>query len=573
MMKGSWLHILLLICAYYNGFALFTKDGPPGMEKKYPLIEFEVKGILNMQVGDSHIIKATYFESKEKSREVQYKWTVAPGLLGTLSAEGKFVAQNPGFGEIIAEYEQVYAKLKVRVASVKEEKPDKFPFLMIVTKRAELKVGDFVELFAYVVKDQGQREVVEASWKVQPDSLAQFKGDSLFATAPGTGIVYAEYGELKDSIALKVKDISINEKPKVTVTKYGIFPQDTSISTGEKVTYQLFDSEGKIYSGSVKWQVLGKKVGEISSNGIFTAHQPGVGVVQALIDGKRSITTRVVVAKDTLNSFDLNVARFFRVLPKGIVLPEKQIKEGGSYIFRGFPYPLNVLNGGLLHLPVGSLKEDISIYMTLPQKVKGVEENEELTFPDSVVNGVKFIVMVDNQPVEPYYFGKPLHLSLVYKHELLDSLGIPPEHIGMFFDENGDYTASGISDVLIDSASNRILAQVEHFSTLVIKYDNSLAANNTVVVNPQAPISYPNPFTHFTQIKYSVTGLQPVIFTILNQTGQTMKKVVIKPVAEGLNTLTWEGDDTMGNPVNPGIYFGVLQSGDQNFDRYKMVKR
>ncbi len=569
----SYILILLFTCTFFKSFASYSKGNDSGKGEKYPLIEFKENGVVSLQVGDSYTAKAVYYESKEKAKDVQFKWTIVPGLLGALSAKGEFVAQNPGFGEIIAEYEQVYAKLKIRVTSVKEDKKSKYPYLMIVSKRADLRVGDFVELMAFIVKEPGQREAVTVNWKIKPDSLAFFKGDTLFASAPGKGIVFAEYNELKDSIVLKVKEMLTKEEPKDILRNYQVSPQDTTVTTGTKVSYQLVDGDGNSFKGTVKWQVLGKKVGEISNDGIFTAQQPGVGVVKATIENIRSLTTRIIVSKDTLTSVDQNVASFFRVLPNGIVLPEKKIKEGGSYIFGGFPYPLNVLNGGLLHLPYGSLKENVSVYMMLPEKVKGVEGNEELTFPDSIFTGVKFIVMVNNQPVEPYYFEKPLHLSLVYKHELLDSLGIPPGQIGMFFDESGDYTASGISNVLIDSASNRILAQVEHFSTLVIKYDKSLVANKSEVEHKQLSVNYPNPFTHSTQIKYSVAGSKPVIFTILNQTGQMMKKMAVRSVAEGVNTLTWEGDDTMGNPVNPGIYFGVLQSGDQVINRYKMVKR
>lgn len=547
-----------------------------GGGQHFPMIELGDNGVLNLTVGEKKVIDAVYYEAKGVTKEVNFKWTVIPAILGQISAKGEFVAEYPGWGEILVESGSAYALKKIRISAKDDGEKEKYPSYYIITKRADLRVGEFVDLMTVLRNSEGACETVESSWSVSPDSLGQFEGSRFMASASGKGFIYAHFESYTDSIPVKVVAKKTDPDSLGKTTLCQILPDDTTLQIGQTVQYALSSAEGSAIDSPIVWQLHGKKIGEISEQGLFVAQKAGVGVVKAIIDGKYAVSTRIMVSEDTLSEPDLHTVKLFRVLPNGTILPEKKVREGETYRFGGFPYPLNILNGGLLHFPVGSLKEDLSIFMLLPEKITKTDGDEEMIeFQDSVFAGVKFIVYVDNQPVEPYFFEKPLCLSLVYKHGLLNSLGVDPSQIGMFFNVDGDYTASGISEITIDSTSNRILAQVGHFSTLVLRTQNiSYTAKNQISLNELVAVSsFPNPFTQQVTILYQANSDEMSTLSIYNQLGQLVTKRTMWPLSSGHNTFTWDGMDSSGKPANQGIYLGVISSHDGSIQMCKMVKR
>ncbi|MCY3668683.1 MAG: T9SS type A sorting domain-containing protein [Gemmatimonadetes bacterium] len=84
--------------------------------------------------------------------------------------------------------------------------------------------------------------------------------------------------------------------------------------------------------------------------------------------------------------------------------------------------------------------------------------------------------------------------------------------------------------------------------------------------------NYPNPFNPATTIPFAVLAESGnVDLTIYNVLGQPVRQVWNGPLAAGEHQLTWDGDDTQGQPVAAGVYLYRLQVGDQTRIR-KMVK-
>lgn len=74
--------------------------------------------------------------------------------------------------------------------------------------------------------------------------------------------------------------------------------------------------------------------------------------------------------------------------------------------------------------------------------------------------------------------------------------------------------------------------------------------------------NYPNPFSQFTEIRYSVPPNTPVWLTIYDSTGRLIKPLISGEARTGVNRTVWSGKDNLGRPVPSGIYFLRLKAGD-----------
>ncbi|MDZ7722827.1 MAG: hypothetical protein U5R06_08435 [candidate division KSB1 bacterium] len=92
----------------------------------------------------------------------------------------------------------------------------------------------------------------------------------------------------------------------------------------------------------------------------------------------------------------MNTVKISRVLPDGHVLSPVMVKEGDTYQIGGLPYPLSLFNGGRLHFPYGSLKNDITLHMLLPT-LATEDSSAGVVFSDSSVNAVQFVVNAGRQ--------------------------------------------------------------------------------------------------------------------------------------------------------------------------------
>ncbi|MBI4722581.1 MAG: T9SS type A sorting domain-containing protein [Candidatus Stahlbacteria bacterium] len=81
---------------------------------------------------------------------------------------------------------------------------------------------------------------------------------------------------------------------------------------------------------------------------------------------------------------------------------------------------------------------------------------------------------------------------------------------------------------------------------------------------------YPNPFTFFTLLKYSVPKPANVSLKIYNLAGQMVKTLVNKNQKTGNYTVKWNGTDDTGHTLGSGIYFYKLEIGDK-FSQIKLI--
>jgi hypothetical protein len=284
-----------------------------------------------------------------------------------------------------------------------------------------------------------------------------------------------------------------------------------------------------------------------------------------------------ITVVDTLVSGVINTVTIRKVLPNGKLHHKIDVVQEGSeeYKFSGFPSPLNFLNGGRLQFPIGSLSKNINITIKLPQfakiegdSVSGFESDDTTKI---ITSGAEFIVTVDDDTVSPYYFASPVSVSLPYKRGLLTKLGLNPEDITMvFYSDTTGIDTNGITNVVIDSSRNRIIADVAHFSIIVLYAESEEIVTNIDDISSTTGISdkfsleqnYPNPFNPETKIKYILPKSTRITIKIYNLLGQEVITLVDKLQSAGTFEVMWDGKNKLGSPVSSGIYFYQIRTKD-----------
>ena len=323
-----------------------------------------------------------------------------------------------------------------------------------------------------------------------------------------TGIKFAKDEiELKvgDSFSLNVNFITDSTEVRITGLSFSVIP-DSLGKVENETFFALKSGKGWIkavyesYTDSIKVEVERNKD---TADNDFTENDPNEQI------------------NDTTGMNNIYISR---VLPSGKVLPAHLVKEGQTYVIGGLPSPMNILNGGEIFFPVGSLNEDIKIYIELPKYaeiVKGNSNKEDsVRFKNKkVLNSVAFHVFVNDSLISPYYFDLPLEVSIPFKSGLIKKLGLDASKLSLFYATNSlDLDQYGITDVVIDSAANFITSKVAHFSNLVIAEGNG--TTNIDVVSLPLVSMYPNPVGDYLNIKFSekLEGKKTVsVYKILGQ--------------------------------------------------------
>jgi hypothetical protein len=85
--------------------------------------------------------------------------------------------------------------------------------------------------------------------------------------------------------------------------------------------------------------------------------------------------------------------------------------------------------------------------------------------------------------------------------------------------------------------------------------------------------NFPNPFNPITTIDFSIPVSCHVQLEVYNVLGQRVKLLVDENRPSGLNTVTWDGTDSDGNPVPSGVYFYRMTAEEFNEVRKMLLIR
>lgn len=538
------------------------KDNPGGNGGNNGLKVFIEPNNANLAIGDSLQFQAYLKDSSGTRIDSVFTWRVGDPSVGQIDSSGKFVAIADGNMFVYAAVGNLEGKAHVHV---KKDNPGGNQWNQIQVNPPEpiLKVGDQLQFTATLQDSQGVSMDSTFVWSLSDSSCGTLSSDGLFtAIDKGNAFVYAKLGDLTGRAKVVVQDSTHWDNRKDG--ELTIVPSDTVVTLGAEIQYRavFVFSTGEQADTTVEWKALGRHVGDITDEGVFTATELGTGLIRAKF--KRYLAmTRVTVAAAHDTAASDSVFMVFTSDSTGQVSDTTGTEGQTVFTFNGLPWPLDALNGGQVTFPPGSLDEDITIRVTMPNFTVNPPDSTG-NMEDVILNGISFNVYVGDSLASPYYFDPPAHLALPYDSTLLQALNMSPEDLWMFFytEENG-LDPAGIYNVVIDDVNHMIYAEVSHFSTLAIANKNTQSptpvGERTQTSLPSQYRLYenvPNPFNPQTVIRFDLTGqgMQHVQLVVYNILGQEVRTLVNKTLQPGRYDFRWDARDNRGVPQVSGIY-------------------
>lgn len=350
----------------------------------------------------------------------------------------------------------------------------------------------------------------------------------------------------------KAKDLTLTLSPEIVV----VFLGDTVQFAAE-----VMDSSGNLIDTTLSWEFTTNQVGSIDSNGVFFAEVEGLGFLRVYFGDVSDVAT-VIVQDSTADSTGIQTVKIIRAkknpnAPADTLL----VQEGSYYKLSSFQFPLNVVNGGIMHFQIGSLNEDIRLEIELGSVV--VQNGDSLIYPDSIINAINFKVFIDDSLETPYFFQKPVKLAIPFKRGLLKKIGISPFEIGMFFfNDSSGLDSVGVTNIAVDTVANRIFADLNRFENIVLARMSAVVSDiyEEAPVYPKQPLliqNYPNPFNPVTTLNYALPTSRVVLLTIHNLLGREVARLVDNRQDAGNYQITWNASS-----LASGIYFYRLQADD-----------
>jgi type IX secretion system substrate protein len=534
---------------------------------------------LELTVGDTVQLEAVFVDSSGAENDTTAIWSVDPHQLASVSMWGQLIAKNEGSGVVVATLGELSDTITITVEA-KEEDPDVLlPCVEIVQGDVELYVGDTLQYsVVYIDTNKVETDTVGV-WNLRPDSLGTLDSTSglFIADRPGEGMVEVYLGELMAWAYVSVFPAGNLEDPEdpENYCDFVLLPRDTIIAVGDQVQYMVYektqsDSMGPQVDTTFTWSLEGMPIGSIDQNGLLDVSATGFAIVKIEL-GDMSASALVIVQDSTADT-TINNITITRDSPNPFGYSVmRELTEGQIWTLGGLPHPMNVLNGGQIYFPIGSLTEDIRIHISLPQFAE-IRGDSIGWGHEGVLAGVDFTVMVNDTIQEPYYFETPLIVGLVYKRGLLDKLGIDPYTLGMYFATvDGDsvqFDTTGITATTVDLNFNRIFSGVAHFSSLAVMSETSTTSIDDDIYMPNGfalEQNYPNPFNPRTAISYHLAVDAQVELSIFDLVGRKVETLVSGFRPSGYYTIVWDA-----SALSSGVYFYRMTTPDF-VDTKKMI--
>jgi hypothetical protein len=212
-------------------------------------------------------------------------------------------------------------------------------------------------------------------------------------------------------------------------------------------------------------------------------------------------------------------------------------------------------------LGVDHVGTDFFGYLGICYEYDGEEhEVEELHSNETMMSALDF----------EYQGGEDPHYSIDWLCAgTAHTLFVSEDGVGrMHVKEGPNYKAVSSSVIMGAMANGDLLNLKPYLVSEIVNYFLGISIITTVddfLANDNIGISsYPNPFREYTRIEFTLEESDHISVEILNQSGQTVRKLVDEVHSAGNYKIEWDATSDFGEPVRAGIYFVRISVGDRS---------
>jgi|UPI000831BD75 PGF-pre-PGF domain-containing protein len=285
---------------------------------------------VTLNVGDDLLFEVSGFDrSGNVVSDVAVTWASSDETVGTIDEFGTFIALAVGTTNVTVTADNVSGTATVTVNDGEEE-----PIattLAITPAAITLNVND-TAVFAANALDQNGRPITVGSinWTSSDETVGTIDAGGIFtARAAGRTTITASGQNITGTVDVRVT----NESSGVVVT-----PSEITVYAGDtrRFTAIPYDSEGSVVSGEVTWSSDDPSVGEIGSDGVFSALREGTTTITASVEGLNetgAATVTVLPAPMALTQITVSPSGFTIAANNTLALTVRD--ESGSVIPAG----------------------------------------------------------------------------------------------------------------------------------------------------------------------------------------------------------------------------------------------
>jgi hypothetical protein len=110
-------------------------------------------------------------------------------------------------------------------------------------------------------------------------------------------------------------------------------------------------------------------------------------------------------------------------------------------------------------------------------------------------------------------------------------------------------------DSYIDLEGGRLVTYVERLGTFGLIEQPDLETPPLGGEGLAVFRNVPNPFSSSTEIRFAVSGVQPVLVRVFSADGRLVRKLIDRTITPGTHGVVWDGTDLVGRKVAGGVYF------------------
>jgi len=246
---------------------------------------------ITMNAGDEETFAATAFDQYGNVMpEVDIAWATCDETVGTIDADGHFIALDAGTTTITATADGVTATADVTVICAA-------PGVVVSPPAVTLDEGETRLFTATLVDPEGSSALPgTVVWSCDDETVGTIDEDGLFvALCEGTVTVTATVGGSDEIVATQVDGIEETGTAVVTVrsacpvpARIALSPSDFTIAIGNslQLTETVYDQYGCVMPDAVVvWESSDPQIGYIGPCGLFGPNEAGEVIVTASVDG------------------------------------------------------------------------------------------------------------------------------------------------------------------------------------------------------------------------------------------------------------------------------------------------